>query len=150
MIDLQWPAFVLERRVNQPLMAVHAWLLMDGDLGSGTHIDLGDAGELCVDGPLRPTLSFYDVSWRADARLLNARKHLVARVELEVDGWCSDATRLQLRPCARHPERWGKRRLRRYFTLAHNAVDHTAHRLTEMAAAQEPEHVRQVATTRPR
>jgi hypothetical protein len=130
---LDRPAFVLERRVNQPLPAVNAALSIGLPFARDSEWPLGSEGALRVDNPLRRTLGSYDMSWRADARLVTHRGRLVARIEMEVDAWSVDSTRLQLRPVARHPERWGARRLRRYFDLAHRAADGAARELDEIA-----------------
>jgi hypothetical protein len=133
MMLLDRPAFVLERRINQPLRIARIAMSTETLLPQDAEFALGSDGRLHVDQPLRMTVGSYTLSWRAQARLLNGRGHRVARVELEVDAWSNDATRLQLRPVARHPERWSAQRLRRYFVLAHRAADHTASRLNEIA-----------------
>lgn len=130
---LERPAFVLERRINHPPPLVNAAVSTGEPFAAGAQIPLGPAGLLEIDTPLRRTLGSYDLSWRADARLVTPRRRLVARVEIEVGPWSHDATRLQLRPAARHPERWSARRLHRYFTLAHGAADHTARELGSVA-----------------
>jgi hypothetical protein len=61
-----------------------------------------------------------------DVRLLDDRRHTIARVEIELSMWSNDSSELQLRPVARHPERWSGRRARRYFTRAHRGADATA------------------------
>ena len=142
-VVLNPPAFVLERRVNRPLAAVQAALRTQAALVPDATIALVDDAELRVSEPLYPVLGFYDVSWRAGARLLGAplyptgRRRVVARVEIEVDAWSCEATRLQLRPMATHPERWRAHHLERYFALAHDAADRTARRLSQIA--REPE-----------
>ena len=130
---LERPAFVLERRINHPPPLVNAAVSTGSPLVAGADIPLSSAGSLAIDTPLRRTLGSYDLSYRADARLMTPRKRLVAHIEIEVDPWSRSATRLQLRPAARHPERWSARRLRRYFVLAHQAADHTARELGSAA-----------------
>jgi len=131
------PMFVMERRINQPLPLVNRAVSTGGPFTRAAADSLGSAGTLYVDRPFRRTLGSFDLAWRCDARLLTARGRLVARVEVTVDGWSTDATRLQLRPVARHPERWSPRRLRRYFALAALAADAAARQLEELA--QEPQ-----------
>ena len=131
------PTFVMERRINQPLALVNLAVSTGGPFTRTTADSLGSDGTFCVDRPLRRTLGSYDLAWRCDARLLTPRGRLVARVEVTVDGWSSDATRVQLRPVARHPERWSRRRLRRYFLLAGRAADAAARQLDEHA--QQPQ-----------
>lgn len=125
------PSFVLERRINQPLPLVNRAVSTGGPFAEASPVSLGWDGALSFDTPLRRTLGSYDLAWRADARLLTRRGRLVARVVLTVDGWSGDATRLQLRPVAVRPERWSRRRLERYFRIAHLAADHAARELDE-------------------
>jgi hypothetical protein len=127
------PTFVMERRINQPLPLVNLAVSTGGPFTRAAADPLGPDGTFYVDRPFRRTLGSFDLAWRCDARLLTRRGRLVARVEITVDGWSTDATRLQLRPVARHPERWSPRRLRRYFQLAHLAADAAARQLDEHA-----------------
>ena len=132
------PAFVLERRINQPLALVNRAVSTGGPFDSSAPVALGWDGALSFDTPLRRTLGSYDLAWRADGRLLTRHGRLVARVALTVDGWSSDATRVQLRPVALRPERWSGRRLERYFRIAHLAADHAARELHEHSCT--PQH----------
>jgi len=131
------PTFVMERRINQPIPVVNLAVSTGGPFTRAAANSLGSDGTFHVDRPLRRTLGSYDLAWRCDARLLTRRGHLVARVEITVDGWSTDATRLRLRPVARHPERWSPPRLRRYFLLANLAADAAARQLDEHA--QQPQ-----------
>jgi hypothetical protein len=120
--QLQWTTFVLSRRIAASMASVEL-ALADGE------------GILGLDEPFRlewmlPRLP----AWRTTAQLATPRGRRVARVELEITAWSSDATELVLRPLARHPERWGKRRLRRYFALAHGGIDHVASVLAQAPA----------------
>lgn len=139
---LNWPTFVIERRVNQPPQAVQAGLRKSDALAVDTRIALGPIGALQLETPWRPALCWHSLSWRANGRLVNSRGRLVARVEIEVGEWSHDATRLQLRPRARRLERWTGRRIKRYFALAHDAADQTARRLNDVAVAPDLEAVR--------
>lgn len=146
MLQLNPPAFVLERRINQPLRAVHSGLRAGAtDLQPDTQIKLGAQGVLCLDTELTPVLGSYDLSWRAEGRLLSPHRRLVARVEIVVDGWSTDATRLSLRPRTNRPQRWGRRRLGRYFRLAHAAADRIADSLKRSALPAEPKLIPQLA-----
>lgn len=142
------PTFVLERRINQPLPLVNLAVSTGGPFVRGTAVPLGPNAKLHVDERLRRTLGSYDLAWRADARLLSGRRRLIARIEVTVDGWSTDATRLQLRPVARHPERWSRRRLRNYFQLAHLAADHAARELSAHAQQPQLQPVPQLAAVR--
>jgi hypothetical protein len=140
---LNWPTFVVERRINQPPRAVQAAMRRSDALAVDSCIELGNAGEsageLRLDTPWRPALCWHSMSWRANGRLVNGRGHLVARVEIEVGEWSDDATRLQVRPRARRFEHWTGRRMQRYFPLAHDAADQTARELIAIAEAPETE-----------
>jgi hypothetical protein len=129
------PAFVLERRIDTPLALVNRAVSTGGPFEPAAELPLGTDGTLSFDTPLRRTLGSFDLAWRADARLLTRRGRPVARVALMVDEWSSDATRLQVRPAAPHPERWSRGRLRRYFRLAHLAADRAAGELCEHSRA---------------
>ena len=109
---------------------------------------LGSEGRLHIDDGLCITVGTYAMSWRAQGRLLTRRGRVVTRVELEIDAWSNDATRLQVRPIARHPERWGRARLHRYFVLAHDAADHTARLLTDLAVSPQLHPVPELAGAR--
>ena len=125
------PAFVLERRINTPLALVNRAVSTGGPFVAAADLSLGWDGAISFDTPLRRTLGSFDLAWRAHARLLTRHGRPVARVALTVDGWSGDSTRLQLRPAAPHPERWSRRRLRRYFRVAHLAADRAARELDE-------------------
>jgi len=120
-MSLDWPTFVLQRRINQPLADVQR-TLCDPD-GVGPELDLGSHGSLIVDqrfsrAPFPATKSFL-----AQGTLQTNRGQRVARVEVEVGAWSDDATVLMLRPVARNPQRWSGRRATRYFELAHEGAD---------------------------
>jgi hypothetical protein len=59
---------------------------------------------------------------RAHAQLRTGRR-TVEPVEVELGPWDRSAVEVRLRPLARRPERWGRRRQERYFDGAHAAVD---------------------------
>jgi hypothetical protein len=145
---LNWPTFVVERRVNQPCESVQAALRRSDALTVDTHIGLAHDGELLVETPWRPALCWHSLSWRANGRLVNGHGHLVARVEIEVGEWSDDATRLQVRPRAHHLGHWTGRHIKRYFALAHDAADQTARALNSMAIAPETERIREIVRAR--
>lgn len=129
-MSLDWPTFVLQRRINQPLPDVQRALCDPDGVGTGTELDLGSHGSLVVDrrfsrAPFPSTESFV-----AQGTLQTNRGQRVARVEVEVGAWSNDATVLMLRPVARNPQRWSGRRATRYFELAHEGADAIA-RLAE-------------------
>jgi hypothetical protein len=82
---LSWPTFVVERRVNQPPQVVQAALRRTDALTVESRIPLGIDGELCLETPWRPALSWHSLSWRANGRLVNRRGRVVARVATETE-----------------------------------------------------------------
>jgi GNAT superfamily N-acetyltransferase len=129
--------FVLERRVNRPSHAVARALRDRSTVAPPTGFSLGDAGTLVVDQTPRlssPPILPGQESWRTTARLLTGRRRLVARLDIEVSSWAPGSVLIQLRPLDRHPQRWGARRTRRYFTLAHAGADRLVRLLDEAAS----------------
>ena len=59
--------------------------------------------------------------WTANATLCD-RRGRIAPVEIELTVGDQDGE-LVLRPATRKPQRWGKRKLKRYFAAAHPAID---------------------------
>ena len=132
---LQWTTFVLSRRIAAAMVSVEHALGEADALHPGQAIALGDAGTLSLEQPFELQWLPRWPAWRTCARLRTPTGRHVARVELELAAWSSDASELLLRPIAGHPERWGKRRLRRYFALAHPSTDYVAVALSQAAAA---------------
>ena len=120
---LSWPSFVVSRRINRPLPAVQAVLFDPTTFRTGDTYGVGSDGALTIDTPFRLISSYPAPSWRATGRVFGQGSHAIARVELEVAAWSDSASELTVRPIARRPERWGRRRLRRYFALAHDSAD---------------------------
>jgi hypothetical protein len=78
-------------------------------------------------------------SRRSSYEMVHARGRLVsagprlprcARVDIEISATSSRTVELLVRPRSRHIHRWGTRRQRRYFRLAHAAADHLQRVLT--------------------
>ena len=120
---LDWPTFVLQRRINQPLAEVQRVLCDPASVETGAELELGSQGRLVVDQRFARAPFPADSSFVAHATLETPRGQRVARVEVEVGAWSHDATVLMLRPVSPHPERWGGRRTNRYFALAHESAD---------------------------
>ncbi len=131
---LSWPSFVVSRRINRPLPAVQSVLFDPSSFRTGDTYGMGTDGALTIDSPFRLIAEYPTPSWRATARLFSQGSRAVARVELEVAAWSTNTSELTVRPIARHPERWGRRRLRRYFALAHEGAD----RGLEILSSDEP------------
>ena len=135
---LDWPTFVLQRRVNRPLGSVEVVLCDPHLLRAGTELELdGDAdGRYArLDGPFGvtfPPFGLDGASWWAPASVRTRRGRTVVRFEIEINAWDDASTELLIRPRARHPYRWGGHRLREYFRVTHAAAD----RLTRLLAAE--------------
>lgn len=123
---LEAMTFVVQRRVNIPLTSVQRGLADRTRLVEDRMLDLG-TGVVAIDEALRPVAPFSAQqpvpTWSGRAQLLSPRGRRVATVEVDVSMWSSGSTCIALRPVARFPDRWSARRLRRYFALAHAAVD---------------------------
>jgi hypothetical protein len=122
-MSLDWPTFVLQRRINQPLADVQRTLCDPASVGAGAELDLGTRGRLIVDQLFSRAPFPSEASFVAQGTLQTNRGQRVARVEVEVGAWSPDATVLMLRPVARNPQRWSGRRATRYFELAHEGAD---------------------------
>jgi hypothetical protein len=70
--------------------------------------------------------------WRAYGRLVTGGwiPPRDERVELVVSAWSESTFEVRVVPRSTHFRRWGARRLRRWFRLAHEAADALAARLT--------------------
>ena len=132
---LSWPHFVVSRRINRPFDAVRSTVIDPASFRRGDSYGVGREGALTIDQPFHLVASYPRTTWRAEGRLFGGSTRAVARVELEVAAWSGEATELTLRPIARHPERWGRRRLRRYFALAHESADHSLQLLSSPPAS---------------
>lgn len=122
-MSLDWPTFVLQRRINQPLAEVQRALCDPASVEPGAELSLGSEGRLVVDQGFSRAPFPSEHSFVAHGTLQTSRGQRVARVEVEMGAWSNDATVLVLRPVSRHPERWSGRRANRYFELAHQGVD---------------------------
>jgi hypothetical protein len=77
---------------------------------------------------------------RRDGRSLRARGRFtvtgrslvpIARVDVEIVPWWSDACEVQVRPVSRSAAAWGRRRSRRFYLLAHGIAEHLVSELSE-------------------
>jgi hypothetical protein len=129
---------VVTRRINQPTSLVQQVLLDSTVFGAGDALQLGPGGVLRIDKPFSAMPSDPTRAWQATGRLYGRGPRIVryARVELEIAAWSDDASELRLLPVARHLTRWGTRRHRRYFTLAHDGADFILELLTAAARSR--------------
>ena len=151
-MTLDWPTFVLQRRINRPLGAVEPVLCDPQTLRSGTVIALPDDGAYVrLDGPFGvtfPPFGLDGASWWAPASVCTRRGRRLVRFELEINAWDPISTELLVRPRARHPYRWGGRRLRQYFRVAHATADACTLLLSKVAVSPTTPQPSPVATTR--
>jgi hypothetical protein len=120
---LEWPTFVVQRRVNVVPAAVLEVVLDRKRWGRGAVVASAHDGALQLDAPFALAAAGPLSRWRAPARLVTTRGRNVGLVEIEIGVWSPHDTELVVRPRARHPERWSGRRMRRYFTHAHRRAD---------------------------
>ena len=139
---LDWPTFVLQRRINRPLGAVEQVLCDPHLLRSGSELDLGSDGMYAhLDGPFGvtfPPFGLDGASWWAPVSVHTRRGRTAMRFELEVNAWDACSTELLVRPRARHPYRWSGRRLSEYFRVAHNTADMFTHLLASQSVTLRP------------
>jgi GNAT superfamily N-acetyltransferase len=131
---LSGSTFVLERRVNRPSQVVAKTLRDRSTVAPAKGFAL-EEGTLLVDDP--PRLSHASVpgrqTWRTTGELRSDRGRLVSRLDIEVGAWTPNSVFIQMRPIGCSPQRWGSRRTRRYFTLAHAGADRLERLLSEPA-----------------
>jgi len=124
---LNWPTFVLQRRVNVPLTSVERLLCSPHLFRGGAEFNLhADGMYVRLDRPFGVTFPPFGVdgaSWSALATVRSTRGRPLATLEIEINAWDPKSTEVVVRPQARHPYRWGGRRLRQYFRVAHLSAD---------------------------
>jgi len=133
MMMLNWPTFVLQRRINQPLAAVEHVLCDPMLLRAGVTLPLGvDKTYVSLDksfGVTFPPFGVEGASWCAPASVRTRRGRTALRFELEINQWDANSTELLVRPRAGRPNRWSGRRVRSYFDAAHATADVFTHLL---------------------
>jgi hypothetical protein len=135
---LNWPTFVLQRRINLPLEAIERVLCAPHLVRGGAEIDLGTDGmRMRLESPfgvMFPPFGFDRASWCAPATVRTPRGHRIVQLEIEINAWDAGSTEVVVRPRARHPYRWSGRRLRTYFRVAHLTADALTHFLYQHAS----------------
>jgi hypothetical protein len=124
---LNWPTFVLQRRINLPLAAVERVLCSPHLIRGGTELVL-DSEAMCVRlespfGVMFPPFGYDGASWCAPATVRTRRGRSRVRLEIEINPWDANSTEVVVRPQARRPYQWGGRRMREYFRVAHLTAD---------------------------
>ena len=124
---LDWPTFVLQRRLNVPLASIERVLCSPQVLRGGSELALDTEG-LCVrlDAPfgvMFPPFGCDGASWRAPATVRTRRGRNRVRLEIEINAWDAHSTEVVVRPHARRPYRWRGHRMREYFRVAHVTAD---------------------------
>ena len=142
------PMFVLQRRVNEPLGAIERVLCDATLLGAGATHALPDGARLELERPFGVAFPPFGVdfaSWSAPASVYTGRGRRAVKFDIEINAWDATSTEVLVRPRARHPSRWGGRRMRRYFDVAHATADAFTGRIGARAAA--PVALRRLART---
>ena len=124
---LNWPTFVLQRRINLPLDAVERVLCSPHLIRGGAEFDL-DSEAMCVRlespfGVMFPPFGYDGASWCAPATVRTRRGRSPIRLEIEINAWDASSTEIVVRPRARRPYQWSGRRMREYFRVAHLTAD---------------------------
>jgi hypothetical protein len=136
---LDWPTFVLQRRINLPLATVEDVLCAPHLIRGGSEFDLGaDGMRVRLDTPfgvMFPPFGYDGASWCASATVRSRRGRNVVQLTIEINAWDANSTEIVVRPRARHPYRWSGRRMRGYFTVAHASADLLTLFLRQQAAA---------------
>ena len=136
---LNWPTFVLQRRINLPLDRIERVLCAPHLVRGGTELDLdADGMHARIESPfgvMFPPFGVERASWCAPATVRTARGRAIMALEIEINPWDARSTEVVVRPHARHPYRWSGRRLRAYFRVAHLTADALTCLLREHASS---------------
>ena len=136
---LNWPTFVLQRRVNVSLERIERVLCAPHLIRGGLELDVGaDGMRVRLESPfgvMFPPFGIERASWCAPATVRTPRGRKIVELEIEINAWDAGSTEVLVRPHARHPYRWSGRRLRAYFRVAHLTADALTHFLRELATA---------------
>lgn len=127
---------VVTRRIPASLTSLVRRLANVDETLPGGRLELDGWGALRLAGPFERRERGRPEEWRTWGRLTGHGPRLVpyARVDLAIAPWSEDACELRVVPRSHHLHKWGARRLRRYFLLAHAAADHLRLALIEEAA----------------
>jgi hypothetical protein len=142
MMMLNWPTFVLQRRINVPISSVERLLCSPHLFRGGAEFELdADRMYLRLDRPFGVTFPPFGVdgaSWSVSATARSGRGRRLAALEVEINVWDPTSTEVVVRPQARHPYRWGPRRLRQYFRVAHLTADVVTRLINTHSSSTQP------------
>ncbi|MGO9873892.1 MAG: hypothetical protein ACLPVY_08835 [Acidimicrobiia bacterium] len=136
MIVLDSPTFIVQRRINAPSDRVLRTISNPEVFGAGCVLAADREGSFRLDEAFRRIDLAPRTTWCANARLLSPAGHTIAVTEVELGPWSVDETELVICPCARNPQRWSGRRMRRYFHHAHRRADDIARLLTRTSSVE--------------
>jgi hypothetical protein len=94
-------------------------------LGPALETFPAQVGDLEFDGPFDAVGGVTVPGWHTTGRLHHRGWRAVrwTRVDVEVNAWSRASIEVRMRPVSRRVAAWGSRRQRRYFQLAHRAID---------------------------
>jgi hypothetical protein len=83
-----------------------------------------DVAALEFDAPFTAMGGATVPGWRTTGRIhMGGFAGRSTKVDVECNGWSTDSIELRVRPVTRRVARWGRRRQRHYFELAHRSID---------------------------
>ena len=100
MEPLHWPAFVLQRRINAPLVEVERVLCDQRRVDTGTSVPIDESMHTTFDTRFElvfPLFGFEATSWRAFVTV-RAKRRRRETLEIEVNAWDRRSTELVVRP----------------------------------------------------
>jgi hypothetical protein len=114
---------IVTRRVERSPASIDCVLATEA-ASVATRVLSASAGALSIDAPFKQGDDLAP-TWRTTGRLYGSGPRLAryARVEIEVSAYDASGCELRLRSRCRHLYRWGRRRQRRYFDVAHRSAD---------------------------
>ncbi len=121
-----WCEFdVITRRIDRTPAVLSRVLDRPNALPVGQDVSLGRRGSLRLDEPFEHRGPEDAGTWETRGRVTGRGPRIArfSRVEVVIAPWSTDAAQLRVLPRSRFLARWGERRQRRYFDLAHAAAD---------------------------
>jgi hypothetical protein len=124
-LDSGYEYDVIVRRIEQQPAALAQVLDRSGALPVGQDMSLGAQGRLRLDEPFEHRGPDVAGTWETRGRVIGSGPRLArfARVDVVIAPWSTESAQLRVQAHSRFLPRWGERRQRRYFDLAHAAAD---------------------------